>query len=506
VSPPRVYLVGAGPGNTGLLTLRAVECLQLADLVLYDRLVSPRMLAFAPRARKVCVTELADCHAERIPHVHQTMIEAAAQGQIVVRLKGGDPLLFGRGAEEAEALREAGIAFEIVPGVTAALGAAAFAGIPLTDRRLASAVALVTGHEDPAKPDSLLDWHALAHFPGTLVFYMGQRRLDHVVQRLIEHGKSTHTPVAVVHWATLGRQKTVEATLQEIAVATRDAGITAPAVTIVGDVVSLRQKVSWVESRPLLGRTVLVTRPAGQEAELVRRLENLGAEVMTQPTVVIGEPDDWRPVDEALANLDVYQWLVFTSVNGVHFFLRRLRHSGRDLRALGGIRLAAIGPATAEALRSYHLEPDVVPASYRSEELAEALAPLVAGQRVLLARADRGREVLREILQNVARVDQVAVYSQKDVSVAEPLVLEALARGRVDFVTLTSSNIARALFRILDEPGRIALASGAARVLTISLVTSATVRELGWPVAVEASVFTTEGLLDALVKLAGKSG
>jgi uroporphyrinogen III methyltransferase/synthase len=270
---------------------------------------------------------------------------------------------------------------------------------------------------------------------------------------------------------------------------------------IIGDVVSLRSQVAWLEEQPLFGQRVLVTRPAGQETELVRRLEELGAEVFVQPAVQITEPADWRPVDQALARLSEYQWLVFTSVNGVHSLVRRLRQLRRDLRALGPLRLAAIGPATAAALRGYHLEPDVVPESFRSEELARTLQPLVAGQRVLLARADRGRDILRESLSAVASVEQLAVYSQKDVAEADPEIRRLLAEGHIDYVLITSSNIARSLSRMLDAPGREALTGNRVQVISISPVTSEAVRELGWPVAAEATVYTTEGVIDALLQL-----
>ncbi len=501
---PLVFLVGAGPGSAGLVTLRAVECLGRAELVLYDRLVPRRLLAFAPAgAEKVCVTDFPGRHPERCPQVQERMIEEARRGRCVVRLKGGDPLVFGRGGEEAEALARAGIPFEVVPGVSAALGAAAYAGIPLTHRRHASAVAFVAGHEGPEKPGSLLDWDALARFPGTLVFYMGVARLECLVASLLEHGKPPDTPAAIVQEATLGSQRTVEAPLAELAAAARAANVAAPALTVVGPVVALRVYVNWFEKRPLFGKRVLVTRPAHQADDLVRPLEELGAVVHVLPAVTVGEPDDWGPVDDALARLGDCQWLIFTSVNGVHAFLGRLRRTGRDLRALGGLRLAAIGPATADALRGYHLEPDLVPGTFRSEELAAALRQRVAGQRVLLARADRGRDVLREELSAVARVDQVAVYSQRDAEAADPEVLRLIGRGEIDFVTLTSSNIAQALARLLDEPAHAAVREGKVRVVTISPVTSERARALGWPVAAEAAVYTMAGVVEALVALAG---
>lgn len=500
---PPVALVGAGPGNPGLLTLRAVECLSAADLILYDRLVPVRLLDHArPEAKRVCVGDLQGGHPDRYPLVHRDLIDAARRGLRVVRLKGGDPFLFGRGAEEAEALREAGIEFEVVPGVTAALGATAFAGIPLTHRQFASAVALVTGHEQPGKPDGTLDWDALARFPGTLVFFMGIARLGAIAEALVARGKDGATPAAAIRWGTTGEQRTVEAPLVDLPSAVARAGLTAPALVVVGGVVSLRRELAWFERRPLFGRRVLVTRPRGQAGDMVRRLEGLGAFVSVLPTVEIREIGDWGPVDGAIAEIGEYGWVVFTSVNGVRAFLGRLRHLGRDLRALGGVRLAAIGPATADALRGFHLEPDVVPERFRSEGLVEALKERVRGQRVLLARADRGRELLRDELSAVARVDQVAVYSQVDAAEVDSSVLADLRDGRVEFVTLTSSNIARALARVLDPATRERIESGGVRLVTISPVTSSAVREVGLPVAAEAREETVEGVIEALVALA----
>jgi uroporphyrinogen III methyltransferase/synthase len=499
---PPVALVGAGPGNPSLLTLRAVECLAAADLVVYDRLVPERLLDYArPGAKRLCVSDLAASHSDHYPLAHGTLIDAARQGLRVVRLKGGDPFLFGRGAEEAEALRQAGIEFEVVPGVSAATGATAFAGIPLTHRRLASAVALVTGHEQPGKPGGTLDWDALARFPGTLVFFMGLTRLTAIAGELQARGKDGETPAAAVQWGSTGRQRTVEAPLRDLSAAVAAAGLASPTLIVVGDVVRLRTDLAWFERRPLFGRTVLVTRPRGQERDMVRRLEALGASVAVLPTVEIREISDWEPVDRAIGSLASYGWLVFTSVNGVRAFLGRLQHRSRDLRALGHIKLAAIGPATAQALRDFHLEADVVPARFRSEGLADALKDLVRGQRVLLARADRGRELLRDELSSVADVEQIAVYSQVDAHDPDARILADLRDGRIEFVTLTSSNIALALCRALDERTREHVRNGRIQLVTISSVTSAAVREIGLPVAAEAKEETAEGLVAALIEL-----
>jgi uroporphyrinogen III methyltransferase/synthase len=495
---PTVCLVGAGPGNAGLITLRAVECLAQADVVIYDKLANPRLLELAPQAERVCVTAFGDTPRDQHEPCQQRMIAEARQGQRVVRLKGGDSFLFGRGGEEAAALRQAGVPYEVVPGVTAALGAAAYAGIPLTHRGLASAVAFLTGHEVKEN----LDWGKLASFPGTLAVYMGLNLLEDVRDRLLREGMDGQTPAAVVHWATTGEQRTVVGSLGDIAGKVRAAGITSPALLIVGRVVALREDLAWFERRPLFGKRVLVTRPRQQAGDMVRRLEVLGAVPLVLPAVEIGPPPDWAPVDRAIDRLEEYDWVVFTSSNGVRALLERLFQRGHDLRRLGPVRLAAIGPSTAQALAEYHLQADVVPDRYCSEGLVEALRGRVAGRRVLLARADRGRDLLRDELSRVAEVEQIAVYSQVDSVDHDPTVLESLRRGAVDYVALTSSNIARSLIGLLDGEARARVDCGKIKLVTISPETSKAVREAGLPVAAEATDYTVAGILDAMVRLA----
>jgi uroporphyrinogen III methyltransferase/synthase len=480
-----------------------MQVLQRADLILYDKLAPHSLLDYAkPGAEIRSVVDLAAHHPERVLPIHDTMIEAAKRGQCVVRLKGGDPSIFGRGGEEAQALREAEIPFEIVPGVTAALGAAAFAGIPLTHRAYCSAVAFVTGHENPAKPETALDWAALAKFPGTLVLYMGMSRLDRLVAHLVEHGKSPQTPAAVVRVATTGDQQTVESTLEELPNAVRLAGLAAPALVIVGEVVRLRQEVAWFEHLPLFNKRILVTRPQTQSAELAAQIIERGGHPYLLPAVEIRDPADWEPVDRAIAEIEQYQWLVFTSVHGVEYFLQRLRSVGRDLRALGHIKLAAIGPKTADALRRRGLDPDLVPQRYQSEDLAAALQQAIRpGDRILLARADRGREILRESLAATNEVVQIAVYSQVDAANVDQELIDHLRRGEIDFITLTSSNIARSLVKQLDETCLERIRQGHIHLVTLSPVTSEAVRELGLPIAAEAEEATMEGLLHALERL-----
>jgi uroporphyrinogen III methyltransferase/synthase len=503
---PTVFLVGAGPGNPGLLTVRGAEVLARADLVLYDQLVPTRLLELtAPTAELVCVRDLPGQHPDKYPHIHQRLIEAATAGKIVVRLKGGDPLIFGRGGEEAEALRAAGLSYEIVPGVSAAMAAGAYLELPLTHRLYASAIALVTGHELPNKPGNKLDWKALAAFPGTLAIYMGIARLPVIVAELLKYGKSPDTPAGIVERASAGEQRSVFATLATLEDARRNAGLEAPGLILIGEAVAHRAAHPWFETRPLFGQRVLVTRPTHQAAGMVQKLEHLGAVVTRMPVVEIREPADFAPLDRALDQLraGAWDWLVFTSANGVHALLRRLDAVGRDLRDLGSVKLAAIGPKTAEALREYRLRADVVPAStFSSQGLADALKPYVAGQRVLLARANRGRELLREQLAQVALIEQVTVYDQVDIIEPDAAVLDALRRGEIRYVTLPSSNIARGVLGGFDETIRGRVERGEIRLVAISPETGNAVRELGLPVAVEATTFTEDGLIEAVVRLA----
>jgi uroporphyrinogen III methyltransferase/synthase len=500
-SEPKVFLVGAGPGNPGLLTLRAAELLARADLVLHDQLVPTRLLDLAnPAAEKMCVRDLPGNHPDKYPHIHTLLIERARAGQTVVRLKGGDPLIFGRGGEEAEALREAGIGYEIVPGVTAALAAGAFLDIPLTHRNAASAVAFVTGHELPHKPGNPLDWKALAAFPGTLCIYMGVAKLPVIVSELLKHGKNADTPACIVERASRGDQRTIHSRLADLEDARRNAGLEAPGLIMVGDAVARRPGKSWWESRPLFGRRVLVTRPAHQAAGMVRRLEELGAVVYRLPGVEIREPADWAPVDEALSQS--WNWIVFTSANGVHGFLRRIESLRRDLRILGGVKLAAIGPKTAAALREYHLNADIVPDTFNSEGLVDALKTAANRQWVLLARANRGRELLRDELAKVAEVRQVVVYEQVDTVNPDADVLDHLRRGEVHYVLLSSFKIAENLLKSFDDTMRGRVERGEIALVAISPETGKAIRAMGFTVAAEAKTFTADGLIEAVLELA----
>ena len=414
----KVYLVGAGPGDPGLITWRGIECLRAADLVLYDYLVNARLLDHVRSTSEVvCLGRHGQGRLMEQAEINRHMVEAARSGRVVVRLKSGDPMIFARGAEEIDVLVASGVAFEVVPGITAALAASSYAGITLTHRDAASAVVLVTGHESEAKQGGVLDYGSLAAFPGTLVFYMAVTTARHWSTRLLEQGKPGGTPVAIVRRCSWPDQQVVHCRLDELATEVERRRLRPPVIFIVGETAALEPSIGWFAGRPLFGQRIVVTRPQGQNGELQRLLEMLGAETLAQPAIEISAPRDWGPVDATLSCVESYDWLVFSSANGVEAFLKRLLARHGDLRRLGSLRLAAIGTGTAEALARYHLQADLVPEVYRAEALAEALAEQAAGQRCLLVRASRGREVLSQTLAaRGAQVEQIVVYESRDVA------------------------------------------------------------------------------------------
>jgi uroporphyrinogen III methyltransferase/synthase len=499
MKPGKVYLVGAGPGDPGLITCKGLECLALADLVLYDGLVNPLLLAHThARAERTNRREVPGGLALNQQQINDRLIAAAREGKTVVRLKGGDPFVFGRGGEEAAALAHAGVPFEVVPGVTAAVAASAYAGISLTHRDHASAVAFITGHEDPAKSDSALDYEILAEFSGTLVFYMGLHRLPAITAALIAAGKPGDTPAAVISRGTTPAQQVVTATLAELPAHTAGARLHAPSLIIVGDCIRQRETIAWFEKRPLFGKRVLIPRPLSQASSVVSRLLELGAQPIVAPTIEILPPLDWSAVDQTLSRLHEFDWIVFSSVNCVQFLFQRLWETGGDLRQLGVAKLAAIGDGTAHALEELHLRADLVPESFRAEALAAALAPHVAGRQVLWARASRGRGVLSaELRASGAALEELVVYRNIDVEQFDAEVVTALETGEVDWICLSSPSIARSLNRLLSPAGRDRFGSPT-RIASISPVTTCAARDLGFPVDAEAKTYNWDGLLDVI--------
>lgn len=488
-----VYLVGAGPGDPGLMTVRGFELLAKADVVLYDFLVNSLVLEPVPQAaERICLGRHGSGRILSQAEINQKMIDFARQGKQVVRLKGGDPAVFGRLAQEVAALEEAGISWEVVPGISAALAAPSYAGVFMTHRKYASAVAMVTGHEQDGEDVSKIDFQSLATFPGTLIFYMGVTTAPDWTTALIEAGRDPRTPTAIVRRCSWTDQEVIYCTLEEVAAELAERELRPPAVILVGYAAEEVAFPSWFTRKPLLGQTILITRPRTQALTFSRMFTELGAGCFLQPAIKITAPLDWSAVDDAMFRIEQYDWLVFSSVNGVHFFFDRFFKIYGDLRRLGGVRLAAIGPQTASAVESYRLQVDLQPAEYCAEELAVALKS-EASSRFLLARASRGREVLAETLVAVGgRVDQIVVYESTDVKEIDPVVADAIVNQQIDWVTVTSSAIARSLVSLLGP------ALHQVRLASISPITSTTLLELGYEPTVEAKVFTMEGLVAAM--------
>ena len=497
----KVFLVGAGPGDPGLLTLRGRDILSTADLVLYDGLANPLLLQLTSG---VCErTARTREGSERVvpqQEINERLIAAASQGMKVVRLKGGDPYIFGRGSEEAAALEAAGIQFEIVPGITAATAAGEYAGFSFTHRDVASAVAFVTGHEDPSKASSRLNFNALAAFPGTLVFYMGLGRIRSICEQLVSAGKPGSTPAAVICRASLPSQQTVTSTLARLPEAVESAGLTPPSLIVVGECVSLRTAASWFERRPLFGQSIGITRPEHQCAEIAQRITCLSGQPVLMPLIRIGSIDEQQlaVLDQALAQLETFDWLIFTSVNGVTAFFDRLWSHGKDARCLSDLKIAAIGSSTAAAIEEHSLRPDVVPASFRAEALADAMLPFVNGKRILWARASRGRDVLPTMLTEAgAEVQEVVVYLNEDVDLFPDAIVDLLRNGELSWVGLSSPSIAQQFAKLLqihDIPSD----QLRTKIAAISPVTAKTAIECGLPIAVVATVFTWDGIIDAI--------
>jgi uroporphyrinogen III methyltransferase / synthase len=489
-----VYLVGAGPGDPGLMTARSLELLASADAIFYDRLIPPGALDGARAdAELVYVGKAPGRPSMSQEEIGTRLIEAAQAGKSVVRLKGGDPFVFGRGGEEGEALRAAEIEFEVVPGVTAGVAATAYAGIPVTHRDEASAVAFVTGHEDPEKEESAIDWQALARFPGTLVFYMGVKRLAANAAALIEAGRDAGEPAAAVERGTMDGQRTVVATLATLAETVEQEGIGAPALIVVGPVVRRRESLAWLERRPLHGRRVVVTRARAQASGLATTLRGLGAEIVELPAIRIEPRIDSSEVREAIGAIGDYALICLTSPNGVRLLFQALRAAGMDARALAGATVAAIGPGTARALAEHGVLADVVPERFVAEALIEALADVdVADRRVLVARAAEARDVLPDALrERGAEVDVVALYETMR---EEPDQAAVEAAQGADYVTFTSSSTVRNLTEALG--GHF---PNGARIVSIGPVTSEAARAAGLEVHAEAERHDVEGLVAALL-------
>lgn len=501
----KVYLIGAGPGDYRLLTLKACDCLKMADTVVYDRLADERILQYAPRdAEFIYVGKASSQHTMTQDKICQLLVDLAKEGKTVVRLKGGDPFVFGRGGEEALLLQENGLPFEIVPGVTSAISVPAYAGIPVTHRGVAASFAVVTGHEDPTKENSDINWQQLATATDTVVFLMGVANLPKITARLMENGRSGDTPVAIIRWGTKAQQQVWTSTVAEAADLVKSESIKPPCIFLVGNVVKLREKLAWFDNpklKPLFGKRVLVTRARAQASLLAEKLETLGAACTEAPAIRIQPPaDGFGALDKAIGELDAYNWLIFTSANGVNYFFDRLLAAGRDSRGLGRAKVCAIGSATAKALKGYGIIADVVPAEFRAEGILAALEGKVgSGDKVLLPRAAEARNILPEELgRKGIDVTVVPAYETVAGEADGAEICRQLSQGEIDVITFTSSSTVKNLAKILGEDAAELINS--TRTAAIGPVTAATCREQGIRVDIEAKEYTIDGLVDGLVE------
>ena len=497
----KVYLIGAGPGDPGLFTLRGRDCMAAADVVIYDALANDALLAHARKdAELIYVGKVAGNHALPQDGINQLLVDKAREGKVVARLKGGDPYIFGRGGEEAEALLEAGIPFEEVPGISSTIAAPAYAGIPLTHRNFASSVTIITGHENPDKPGSVHNWQALARSASTLVFVMGMKNLPDIARNLLAAGMDPTTPAALVYRGTTPRQRSLVATLEALPQAAVDQGFSNPSVIVVGKVCSLHDQLGWFEQRPLFGRSVVVTRAREQASGLAQELVRLGADVIQCPTIEISPLPDYAELDAAIARLSEYAWLIFTSVNGVRWFWARLEAAGKDSRALGLCRVAAIGPATAEALKARGIRPDFIPERYVAEGVVEGLLARgkVDGVRMLLPRAARAREVLPDELRKAgARVDVISAYETIPAAARKDEVLERMQAGTLDCITFGSSSTVENFLSLI--PAETLREHPDVRLAAIGPVTAKTLEAHGLPCHIMPEEYTIPALVQALV-------
>lgn len=494
----KVYLIGAGPGDPGLLSIKAMECLQIADAVVYDRLADPRILAYAkPTAEMVYVGKASAKHTMKQPDINKLLVKLASEGKIVARLKGGDPFVFGRGGEEALELLEAKLPFEFVPGITSAIAVAEYAGIPVTHRNVAASFAVITGHENPEKKASSINWSGLATAVDTLVFLMGIENLNNITKQLIAHGRSADTPAAVIRWGTKPEQKTLITTIGKAAADVAAANLKPPAIFIVGNVVKLRAQLNWFEKKPLFGKTIVVTRARAQASALTKRLETDGARVIEVPAIKIVPPASFTPLDKAIDEMTNYKWLIFTSVNGVLAFYDRLLKSGKDLRALAQLKIAAIGSETAAALKSRGICADIVPSAYKAEALIAAMTPhITPGDNVLIVRAKVAREILPEALRNMgAAVNVVPAYETVTDCPNLAILTQALKNSEIDLVTFTSSST---VTNLLDALGNDAPLLKNVKTAAIGPITAATCQKRGLTTDIVAADFTISGLINAI--------
>lgn len=504
-----VYLVGAGPGDPRLITLRGMECLKRCDTVVYDRLASPRLLQYVkPDAEKIYVGKLPDRHTMKQEEINQLLVDLALQGKTVARLKGGDPTIFGRVGEEAELLRENGIEFEIVPGITSAISVPAYAGIPVTHRDMASSLSIITGHESPEKLDKSIHWDKVTNATGTLIFLMGVAKIGYIAEQLMKHGKPADTPVALVRWGTRPEQQTVTGTLETIEQVVKEADFQPPAVIVVGEVVKQREKLQWYERKPLFGARVLVTRARSQASELVAAIEELGGEPCELPVIETRPASGEQAriaLQEAFQQAESYDWMVFTSTNGVEYFFYWLQLLGIDIRRFHAARIAAVGPKTAEALAAKGLIPDLLPSgSYQAEGLLDEMgASLAKGQKALIVKGNLARDLLpSQLAEEGLEVVPVTAYETVLAEYQDEMALEAVMEQRIHYLTFTSSSTVANLLELLKQHGvsdPVPLLSGV-HIASIGPQTTKTAEAAGLTVSIEPPEATIEAMVAAIAQ------
>ena len=504
--PGKVYLVGAGPGDPGLITVRGRYLLERAEVVVYDYLASPKLLKHVPPGAELIYAGKrgGDKHTHTQEEINQMLIDHASAGKNVIRLKGGDPFIFGRGGEEVEQLAAAGIPFEVVPGVTSATAAATYAGIPITHRDYTASVAFLTGHEDPTKTDSNIDWEKIATGIGTIVVYMGIKNLPIIVEKLIRYGRDPKTPVAVVRWASTPEQQSVVGTLETITEVVKAAGIKPPSLIIVGEVVKLRETIDWFEQRPLFGKRIVVTRTRDQASELTAGLEEAGADCLEYSTIHIEPVESYEILDGELDRLKEYHWILFSSLNGITYFFKRLFAKGMDARDLKGPAIAVVGKSTADSLLQYGINADLIPPTFTSEGLAESLLDQgVEGRNILIPRAQKGREVLPETLRGAgAQVTVAPVYKNVPPQGRKDALRNELEAGRVSMVTFTSSSTVRNFLTMVDAVDQEELKQlfQGVKIAAIGPITAKTVTDNGLTVDVQPAVHTIPEMIQAIIE------
>jgi uroporphyrinogen III methyltransferase/synthase len=494
----KVYIIGAGPGDPGLITLKAVEALGLADVVIYDNLVNEELLKYAPsRARFIYAGKKGGDHTLSQDKINELLAQEGMNGNIVARLKGGDPFIFGRGGEEAEVLVARGVSFEVIPGVTSAIAVPAYAGIPLTHRGLTSTVAFITGHEDPTKEKSDIDWQALVGI-GTLVFLMGVKNISLITEALIARGKAPQTPAALIRRGTSPKQQILTGTLATIVDLAQVNHFKPPAILVVGHVVELRETLRWFDTQPLFGKGVVMTRPERQADDLARLLRAQGAKPIAFPTISINPPADWNELDAALDQLESFHWLIFTSANGVHFFFERLYQKGRDVRDLKGIHICCIGPATARQLDDRGIRVDLVPDEYIAEGILKSFATMdLQGRKILIPRAARARDILPETLKKQgAEVTVATTYRTVNSGRKKEELTAWIDAGDVDVITFTSSSTVTNFVEIMGQDYKL---PSHIKIACIGPVSASTAQKAGFTIDMMQEEYTMEGLVRSLV-------